>query len=85
MGQRRTHGQQRQLDGIINRLNAAMRECDSRSALPPLADERVDYTRCHFDFERVFVDQRCYRGFASHEEPLCRVGAEIEQLHTRTN
>ncbi len=77
--------QHQKLVGIINRLNDAMRKGDSRSAVSPLVDELVDYTRHHFDFEEKYFDQRGYGGSAGHKETHRRFVAEIEGFRTRIN
>ncbi|MBK8337604.1 MAG: bacteriohemerythrin [Sterolibacteriaceae bacterium] len=77
--------QHRKLVGIINGLNDAMRQGNSRSAVSSLVDELVDYTRHHFAFEEKFFDQHGYGGSAGHKETHRRFVAEIEGFRTRIN
>ena len=77
--------QHRKLVGIINGLNDAMRQGNSRSAVSSLVDELVDYTRHHFAFEEKFFDQHGYRGATGHKETHRRFVAEIEGFRTRIN
>lgn len=75
--------QHRKLVEIMNRLNAAMREGNSRSMVAPLVDELADYTRYHFGFEEEYFDQRGYRDSAAHKETHRRFVAEVGQFKTR--
>jgi hemerythrin-like metal-binding protein len=75
----------KQLFGLINELQGAIKAGHSRAVLESVLDRLMEYTKIHLAREEEFLVQTGYRIAAAHAEEHCRMVQRVRDIRGRFN
>jgi len=68
---------------LVNSLHDAMTRGQARSALAPILDELISYTKSHFLAEEAFMLARAYPGLAAHKAEHAALTSQVLEFRER--